>query len=453
LSHQPISRIAAATNVAGKIISHVRNLRDALRLTKAVMNATESELRFVVSAMEDWAELCVLAIVNGLVLEIIVAAGPFTVGQEHAAAVVANTLIALGVYFELLFSKRGNSAQAELVRRSDLVAAAANERAAAANERAAQIERLTARRHVSPEQRTRLETAVREKAAEIDLLIEFQRDDSDAYIYAHEWGQAFRAAGVTKARIGANSFLFGAAFGLRVTDAVGLDHKLLAHALVDPISPMVGFVNTDLTKHLPSDQTAPNLYIFVGPKPPPEWSYVRPPEAVGRDANTVAEEGRKSRVGIEVQLLRQPASQINNREFIAKMSEFKGVVADIIGHGSSHHVIGVARLLESILKHCGWETTWWRDPNGSSHLSIRVVTCRGADERTLKAANALMNALATPELHCLHILNAGGSMIDFAKPVVMPNGETRDASKNAPMRILVGTRPNETWVRPVDDLG
>ena len=160
------------------------------------------------------------------------------------------------------------------------------------------------------------------------------------------------------------------------------------------------------------------------------------------------EEERSRRIAIEAQLFRGVAAQINNREFIQKMSEFNGLAVDMVSHGITLRVDGFANLLTDVLTTSHWSVTRFREPEGSVHFWVRVVTKRGADERTLRAATAFRDALSSPDFLCSHIVDAGGAMVDFAKPLTLPNGEVRDASKNAPIRILVGGRKDEIWVRP-----
>jgi hypothetical protein len=98
------------------------------------MNATDGELKDAISSCETWAELCTGAVVAGLVIEVILAVlhPSFDSFASIWGAVIADSLVALGVLGELLFSAKGSRCQTELRRRSEIAVATSIERAAEA---------------------------------------------------------------------------------------------------------------------------------------------------------------------------------------------------------------------------------------------------------------------------------------------------------------------------------
>lgn len=119
--------------------------------------------------------------------------------------------------------------------------------------------------------------AIRGKAAEIDLLVECEYGDPEAFTYAREIAWLFQMAGVTKIRAGANSIMAVGSFGVRVASAPEMD----VSAIIDAFSASgINLImdNNDLSTHLPSNEIAPNLYFFVGPRAPPPFLRPAPPE-------------------------------------------------------------------------------------------------------------------------------------------------------------------------------
>jgi len=92
-----------------------------LRLINGVINATNDELRESRDSCERAAEWGGIAVVSGLVIEVILAAchPPFDSFAGIWGAVIADSLVAIGVAGEVLFSRMGSARQRELQRRSD----------------------------------------------------------------------------------------------------------------------------------------------------------------------------------------------------------------------------------------------------------------------------------------------------------------------------------------------
>jgi hypothetical protein len=101
------------------------------------MNKTDDQLKSAIAVNESRAEWGAWAIVVGLVLEIVLALsvsfGFEKKWVENWGAVLADSLIALGVYAEIHFGRKASTASAELRQRADVKVAEANERASEAN--------------------------------------------------------------------------------------------------------------------------------------------------------------------------------------------------------------------------------------------------------------------------------------------------------------------------------
>jgi hypothetical protein len=98
------------------------------------MGKTDDQLRSDIAANESRAEWGAWLVVGGLALEIVLATAK-SLGYERPiienwGGVLADCLIALGVYSEIHFGRRASNTNTELRRRSDERVAAANARAA-----------------------------------------------------------------------------------------------------------------------------------------------------------------------------------------------------------------------------------------------------------------------------------------------------------------------------------
>ena len=173
------------------------------------MNATDDELRESVKSCERAALCGGIAVVAGLVIEVVLAFhhAPFDSFEGTWGAVIADSLVALGVASEILFSRLGFSRQYELQRRSDEIVAEAKTIAAQANERAAELARETAtlqwqleqqrqklaQRLLSPEQKAAMISALRGKLSEVMLVIQ---NDPEANAFAMQLMTVLAEAGV-----------------------------------------------------------------------------------------------------------------------------------------------------------------------------------------------------------------------------------------------------------------
>ncbi len=124
------------------------------------MKKTEDQLRDYISLNDSLAEYGAMAIVVGLVIEIFLAV-VFRSGKtfiENWAPVIADGLIALGVYSEIHFGRKSTASRKELQDRSDEKVAELNERAAEADRKAKEAElaliEFRKPRGITPDQRT-----------------------------------------------------------------------------------------------------------------------------------------------------------------------------------------------------------------------------------------------------------------------------------------------------------
>lgn len=247
-----VRRTAAATALA----SIPRSLKLA--------NAADNELRAGSALDEKWEAACVWVVIGGLVLEGVVAGvhAPYDAAVTRCGSFVCDALIALGVYFELYFSSRIRQRDHELVRRS-------NERVAKAEERTKQLEAVSGWRELTADQHERLVNAIRSLAPSLDVLLQIQRDSAEVYTYGRQIIGALHRAGI-KLRTGTNSFVVPI-FGVHISVEQPIDIGSLLQIFNTSGIPVVHHdrppsVYSSAMRH------PPNTYIFVGPKPPPDFT-------------------------------------------------------------------------------------------------------------------------------------------------------------------------------------
>src|SRR5436190_5055842 len=105
------------------------------------MSKTDDQLRSESAVNESRAEWSAGAVIFGLFLEVALATArsvelDVKPALENWGTVVADALIAMGVFCELLFGRRASHGNAELRRRSEKMVAELTVRAAEANEKA-----------------------------------------------------------------------------------------------------------------------------------------------------------------------------------------------------------------------------------------------------------------------------------------------------------------------------
>lgn len=265
-------------NRQGAITTRVVNHR--------VRHKTESQLIDEVEKYSRSESRSAFLLITVLLLEAFVSL-VFSEGHsapELAAIVLTELAVALAVVGEVIYAHRADAARKELEQLSDEKVAGANRDAAMALERAAilekeaalmrertaEIERLTAWRRVLPEQCQIIADALRDKSVILDVLIEYERGDPESFYYARDVMRIFFESGVQTVRCNPNSFL-STIFGLNMTVAAELSAVDVGGAFTRA---GIDFraLNINLSTHLPRNERAPNLYIFVAPKLPIDFA-------------------------------------------------------------------------------------------------------------------------------------------------------------------------------------
>jgi hypothetical protein len=189
---------------------------------------------------------------------------------EQWGSAIAGAIVAIGIVGEIAFGVWDSRIQTELRNRSNERAAQLEKDAAGARERVAEIEQVAAWRHISPEQRDQISAALHNNTVlDIDLLIEYQYSDAEAWSYSAQLATIFGKSGVAAIRHGANMHFGQIVFGVRM--AGGPEVKVAEiTAGFAKAGIAVHTFEMDLSTHLPRNEKPPNLYVFVGPKPPPK---------------------------------------------------------------------------------------------------------------------------------------------------------------------------------------
>lgn len=158
-----------------------------LRLTKGVRNAADDELATSVESCERAALLGAVAVIAGLVAEVAFASiqtlTPIAWDTPDGTwgAVIADSLVALGVSAEVFFSRLGMSRQRELQRRSDAKLGEAIERAAVLEKETAQLKKQLRAREITNEQYDQVRVAMAGKP--IPEFTVYIARDAEAFLY------------------------------------------------------------------------------------------------------------------------------------------------------------------------------------------------------------------------------------------------------------------------------
>ena len=199
---------------------------------------------------------------------------------ETFTFIILGLVVTLSVAGEVWFANRGSNIQSELDRRSaekvaklTLQAAKANEKAAALEkeaavmrERAAEIERLTAWRRVPWKQHQFLVSALEEKASVLKVLIEYEKGDPEAFSYAEAIAKIFFAI---DAKVDAIALTHAVPmFGLYMQISPELKELGIAEIFASADFPVVANVEEISSTNLPKGLPPPNIFIWVGGKPP-----------------------------------------------------------------------------------------------------------------------------------------------------------------------------------------
>jgi hypothetical protein len=139
----------------------------AWRLPKGIIKASDGDLERSIGSCERWAWIGGALVIGGVAAEVSIAAyhPPYDSWMEQWGSALANSLVAIGVALEIIFSQMAGLRQSELRRRSDEIAAEATKRAAEANQKAQEaaleLARLTTPRVISPKQKEQVVEAVK----------------------------------------------------------------------------------------------------------------------------------------------------------------------------------------------------------------------------------------------------------------------------------------------------
>jgi hypothetical protein len=235
-------------------------------MSSAVERDGDEQLRESISANETLAEWGGVAVVFGLIVEVVLTA-VYRHGDSIAEAwgpVGADALIALGVAAEILFARKARSKTEVLQRRSDEKIAASNARTAEAELRTEKIRSELSWRRLSS-----VEIATITKL----LTVEFVGADPECNSFAHDIGTVFSQCGWTVLFMAA-SYFGEVAFGIRAPLYAAPDAEACGIARTSLVN-----AGISLTGHLPPETSSaagsgenvssPCAHIYVGPKPMP----------------------------------------------------------------------------------------------------------------------------------------------------------------------------------------
>jgi len=176
-----------------------QNSFPAWRLPNGTINASETQLESASSSCERWEWGCAGAVVVAVIAEFAIAAihPPYDSFLEQWGSAVADTVIALGIVGEVLFSRTDARIQTELRKRSNAkladaikVAGNANERAAKADLARAKLEAQLQPRSLNQEQWNLIQS-LRGKFERINIAFE---TDAETRWFANVLSLAFMAA-------------------------------------------------------------------------------------------------------------------------------------------------------------------------------------------------------------------------------------------------------------------
>jgi hypothetical protein len=245
-----------------------RNSFPAWRLPNGTMNASDANLERASSSCGTWEWGCAAVVVAAIIAEFVIAYihPPYDSVLNRLGTVAADAAIAIGIVGEVIFGRLDARIQTELRNRSNKQLADAIKTAGEANERAAQLEKFNSWRRISRKQHDAMVSALRGIAPSLDVFIEYQNGDTEAFSLAIALAQIFREAGAAEPHGGPNMQL-GIFFGVLVTVHPTVSSEVVSNAFlagdigfsIQPYNPIA----------LPKKQPPPNLTIFIAAKPPP----------------------------------------------------------------------------------------------------------------------------------------------------------------------------------------
>jgi hypothetical protein len=205
------------------------------RIPNGLAQAPADEVRSSIDASEGAAKWSVWAIIVGLLVEFILTwfHPSYDSIWERWGSAVADALIALGVYCELLFSTMASRRREELQRRTDeklsearLTIAALEQKAAAANERTAEIMRAASWRELTLDQKLQLALYLGTAQQPGRVQIAWIKDDLESQFFARQIAEILESAGWTVSRF-ARTYA-GLVWGIRIPGGQGAADRLRA---------------------------------------------------------------------------------------------------------------------------------------------------------------------------------------------------------------------------------
>jgi hypothetical protein len=125
------------------------------------------------------------------------------------------------------------------------------------------------------------------------------------------------------------------------------------------------------------------------------------------------------------------------RHFIEEASKYSGTQADIWIIGDTPEPIGIGQIIFRLLEISGWKTVSWNWAGGGAVMGIAVIVKEASGSDIDKAANFLVDSL-----NAVGIVSTRQNWgIDWDKFPGMLNGPPFSADKTAPIRIIIGAKP------------
>jgi hypothetical protein len=234
-----------------------------------MIKASDEELDKSIESCEQWEWFGGGLVFVGVIATVVIAIihPRYDSFLEQWGSAIADSLVAVGVAIEIKFGQMAGLRQNELRRRSDEKVAEASERAARAELESDRLKVIFAGRRLLPEQNSIISAVIRDKAASLDVLIEFHSGDPEAFTYGIDIVDVFIDAGVEKIRFCGNAYISGMVFGLWLSASDKGNATSIVNVFTEAGVP-INIGEKDLSTHLASNEVAPNLYIFVAPKVP-----------------------------------------------------------------------------------------------------------------------------------------------------------------------------------------
>ena len=153
------------------------------------------------------------------------------------------------------------------------------------------------------------------------------------------------------------------------------------------------------------------------------------------EANKKAEEERLARVKLEVRLAPRSltSEQLNN--LAEHIKPYKGVSIDILQYGETTEISHLRFLLNKLLIEAGWNPRAWIVVGDGPVLGVIVGVRNNANDIEKRASTILAAALQSEG-----IITSLEQVFTIAWPGFV-SGPPYDVSKEAPIRMLIGTKP------------